>query len=192
MVTTMVSGANGRSSRNRQTPEKLSGSSRAAHLASKSARPARDRQAVPVVNDVDQVAASRAREMGLVDGEGAPQHAGLMHCWNAASRERATRLCREVRTALPSYGTLPFGADCAPARPGPGGLAAARSIAADLPARTALTVTGSTAGRSQARNSGMQADVRFCTPIVHGRSAGRLGTANVLASQEDPSFLEFN
>ena len=36
MVTTISGGANGSSSRNRQTPEKLSGSSRSAHFASKS------------------------------------------------------------------------------------------------------------------------------------------------------------
>ena len=65
-------GAKGKRSRNRQTPEKLSGSRRLAHLRLEIAARPGNGKAVPVVDDVDQVAADGAREVGLVDGEGGP------------------------------------------------------------------------------------------------------------------------
>ena len=72
MVTTISRGANGSSSRNRQTPEKLSGSSRSDHLASNSLSRRGTGQAVPVVDDVEQVAARGAGEVRLVDRRTSP------------------------------------------------------------------------------------------------------------------------
>ena len=69
MVTTRSGGAKGRSSRNRQTPGEVEGVEAVGPLGLEIAEPAGDGQAVPVVDDVEQIAASRAGEMSLVDRE---------------------------------------------------------------------------------------------------------------------------
>ena len=181
MVTTMLGGANGRSSRNRQTPEKLSGSRRSAHLASKSRERARDGEPVPVVDDVEQVAAGRAGEMRLVDGEGRPA-AGIdallergIACrvrrssWLLSTRSSFDRLTR-IRTGEPASRSRPA------APPGPRGISP--SVQITLPA----TAPGSQAGSGRATGH-----VRLCLDLVRHRTpvspTGRQG-ANVSASEE--------
>ena len=63
MVTTISGGANGSSSRNRQTPEKFERVVPVGPLGLELAQAARDGQAVPVVDDVEQVAAGGAGEV---------------------------------------------------------------------------------------------------------------------------------
>ena len=61
------SGANGNSSRNRQTPEKSSGSMAVGPLRLEIGERLRHRQPVPVVGDVEQPAALRALERGVAE-----------------------------------------------------------------------------------------------------------------------------
>ena len=65
MVRILSGGANGSSSRKRQTPLKLSGLVRSAHLASNAVQRCGRLEAVPVVGHVEQAAAARADEAGV-------------------------------------------------------------------------------------------------------------------------------
>ena len=121
MVRILSSGANGNSSRNRQTPEKSSGSVRFGPLALEVRERLRHRQPVPVVGHVEQPAALRAakRGVGQVDGrpaggvdaalEGEVGHAGC--CSGCAGpihpNRRPLNGTRPVRIR-PTCGTLPL------------------------------------------------------------------------------------
>ena len=72
MVTTCSAGRTAAARGTARRREKLSGSSRSRPLGLEVAQATRDGQAVPVVDDVEQVAAGRAGEVRLVDGEGRP------------------------------------------------------------------------------------------------------------------------
>ena len=116
MVTIFSGGANGSSSRNRQTPLKHSGSWRRAHFCSNSAQATRGRRAVPVVGHVEQVAALgaggehpldlvRGRTVGLdalLEGEIVERHdCNVLRRWNFRKREslRQSKSRRETRQA---------------------------------------------------------------------------------------------
>ena len=119
--------------------------------------PAGDGQAVPVVDDVDEVAASRAGEMSLVDGEGGragrvdallkggwPSEAGSdwAGCWD---------ICLDRPASLPRTGAADHAMRSRPRDPvGPG---SHRAHPATAPAGTRDSTVPADSGRSTSERS---------------------------------------